>query len=163
MTSPLPSHTVDDVSGATKIAPFPTPSPSWSQDDPSHPGFLLNGQDKTPGRKAYFILLEAKPGKEDLVMKFLQDINNGVNQEPLTGPWFGLRYSKTTFAIFEAFPSVEGRSAHNVGPGGVNFQRSDLLKDMLAYPASINRMDVLHGKFGVMLGEKITPVVQEKL
>lgn len=163
MTSPLPAQTVDAISGSTKIAPFPTLSPSWSQDDPSHPGFLLNGQDKTPGRKAYFILLEAKPGKEDLVMKFLQDINDGVNQEPLTGPWFALRYSKTTFAIFEAFPSVEGRDAHNSGLGGVNFRRSELLKEMLAYPASINRLDVLHGKFGVMLGEKVTPVMQEKL
>jgi quinol monooxygenase YgiN len=142
---------------ATSLPPFPNPNPDWSQDDPAHPGFVLNGLDNTPGRKAYFILLEAKPGKEDLVLAFLRDINTGVDQEPMTGPWFALRYSKTTFCIFEAFPDVAGRNAHNDGPGGHNFRRFELLHDMLAYPAQIQRLDVLHGKFGVMLGKPVKP------
>jgi hypothetical protein len=28
---------------------------------------------------------------------------------------------------------------------------------MLAYPAQLYRLDVLHGKFDVMLGEQVTP------
>ena len=44
--------------------------------------------------------------------------------------------------------------------GGQNFLRSDLLHDMLAYPAQINRFDVLHSKFGVMLGEEISPILK---
>jgi hypothetical protein len=80
-----------------------------------------------------------------------------VNQEPGTGPWFGTRFSKTTFCIFEAFPNAEARHAHDAGPGGLNFSRVDFLKDVLAYPARIYRLDVLHGKFGTMFGEKVAP------
>src|SRR4029077_3540696 len=92
-----------------------------------------------------------------LLQGFLKDINAGVDKEPLTGPWFALRYSKTTFCIFEAFPDAEARHTHDHGPGGQNFLRSELLHDMLAYPAQLYRLDVLHGKFGVMLGQPIKP------
>ena len=141
-----------------QLPPFPNPHPSWSRDDLSHPGFVVHGEDNTPGNKAYFIHLEAKPGKEELVAGFLRDINNGVNQEPGTGPWFGLRYSKTTFCIFEAFPDAQRRHDHDDGPGGRNFLRAELLNDMLAYPAQLYRLDVMHGKFGVMLGQPVAPI-----
>ncbi|EMR69231.1 hypothetical protein MGN70_007529 [Eutypa lata] len=145
---------------ATDLPPFPNPSPSWSQDHPKHPGWLMQGVDDTPGRKAYFIQLEARPGKEELVAAFLRDINAGVDKEPGTGPWFGLRYSKTSFAIFEAFPDAAARHDHDRGPGGVNFKRADLLKDMLAHPAQLYRLDVLHGKFGTMFGQSVSPVAE---
>lgn len=129
----------------------------WSQDDESHPGFVVTGEDNTPGHKAYYIHLEAKPGQEDALQKFLADINAGVDQEPLTGPWFALRYSKTTFGIFEAFPDADARHTHDNGPGGRNFLRSALLHEMLAYPAHLYRLNALHGKYGVMLGQAVTP------
>jgi len=94
-------------------------------------------------------------------VQFLRDINNGVNQEPKTGPWFSLRYSKTTFCIFEAFPDATAREAHVNGPGGHNFLRAELLQEMLAYPARIYGLDVQHGKFGVILGENVTPIVEQ--
>jgi hypothetical protein len=43
---------------------------------------------------------------------------------------------------------------HDNGPGGHNFLRSELWRDMLAFPAQIYRMDALHGKFGVMLAKQ---------
>ncbi|KAK6084222.1 hypothetical protein SCUP234_01976 [Seiridium cupressi] len=123
-----------------------TPASDWSKDDKFHPGFVLNGTDDNPGKKAYYMHLKAKPGKEDLVARFLRDINNSVFQEQGTNPWFGLRYSQTTFAIFEAFSGSQYRTDHDNSPGGRNFLRVDLLKDMLAYPAQIFRLGVLHGK-----------------
>ena len=42
-----------------------------------------------------------------------------------------------------------------MGPGGRNFLRSDLLADVLAYPARLYRLDVMHGKYNVMLGHKV--------
>ena len=131
---------------------------SWSQDDPSHSGYVVSGVDDTPGDKAYYIHLEAKPGRGEAVQAFLRDINAGVDHEPLTGPWFALRYSETTFGIFEAFPDAAARHTHDGGPGGRNFLRSDELRDMLAYPAHLYRLDVLHGKFGVVLGRNVAPV-----
>ena len=87
--------------------------------------------------------------------QFLRDILAGVEQEPGTGPWFGTRFSDTTFGIFEAFPDVEARNAHNVGPGGQNFLRSADLEEMLAHSAHVFRLDILFGKFSTLFGKKI--------
>ena len=147
----------ESTATANNLPPNPNPKPDWSHDDSSHPGFVMNGLETsaTPGPKAYYIHLEAKPGKEEALQQFLHDINNGVNKEPLTGPWFALRYSKTTFCIFEAFPHAQGRQDHDNGPGGSNFfGRPDFLQETLAYPAQLYRLDVLHGKFGVILGKE---------
>jgi quinol monooxygenase YgiN len=119
-------------------------------------GWVRSGRDDTPGRKAYYINLEAKPGKGDKVEQFLRDILAGVEQEPGTGPWFGCRFSDTTFGIFEAFPDTAARNAHDIGPGGRNFLRSAELDEMLAYPAHLYRLDVMFCKFSVMFGKKIT-------
>jgi hypothetical protein len=140
------------TANSTPSVAMPNPSPDWSAANPAFPSFQLNGIDDTPGPKAYFIQLQAKQGK------FLRDINDGVNQEPGTGPWFALRYSQYTFAIFEAFPGAEARHAHDAGPGGQNFSRNEFLKDVLAEPAQIYRLDVMHGKFDTMFGNKVAPV-----
>ena len=146
----------DDMLGSSTTAPGPNPYPAeLLVDDPDHPGFVINGVDNTPGQKAYYIHLEAKPGKGELVQNFLRDILAGVNQEPLTGPWFAVRFSETTFGVFEAFPDSDARHAHDRGPGGQNFLRSDELHDMLAYPSRVYRLDILFGKFNVMFGKPI--------
>ena len=140
-------------------SPGPDPFPDeLLKDDPDHPGFVLSGVDSTPGQKAYYIHLEAKPEKANLVRDFLGDILVGVKEEPLTGPWFALQYTETTFGIFEAFPDVEARNAHNIGPGGQNFLRSEELHNMLAYPARVYRLDVLFGKFNTLFGKEIAEV-----
>ena len=121
-----------------------------------HPGWVRSGVDDKKGHKAYYINLEAKPGMGDKVEQFMRDILAGVEQEPGTGPWFGCRFSDTTFGIFEAFPDSAARDAHDVGPGGRNFLRSELLDEMLAYPSHIYRLDAMFGKFSTMFGKKIT-------
>ena len=121
-----------------------------------HPGWVRSGVDNKKGHKAYYINLEAKPGMGDKVEQFMRDILAGVEQEPGTGPWFGCRFSDTTFGIFEAFPDSAARDAHDIGPGGRNFLRSELLDEMLAYPSHIYRLDVMFGKFTTMFGKKIT-------
>jgi len=65
--------------------------------------------------KALFVKLEAKPGKENEVSKFLRDGQGLVQQEPATTAWFGIRLGSTTFAIFDAFPDEAGRDAHLSG------------------------------------------------
>ncbi len=131
------------------------PNPPDNAQVEAHRGWLRSGQDDAPGRKAYYINLEAKPGKGDKVEQFMRDILAGVEQEPGTGPWFGCRFSDTTFGIFEAFADSEGRTAHDFGPGGRNFLRSAELEEMLVYPAHVYRLDIMFGKFGVLFGKKI--------
>ena len=65
--------------------------------------------------KALLVKLEAKPGKENEVAKFLRDGQGLVAQEPATTAWFGIRLGPTTFAIFDAFADDAGRDAHLAG------------------------------------------------
>ena len=45
-------------------------------------------------------------------MQALRDIRACVEDEPATGPWYAVRHSDATFAIFEAFPDIAGRNSH---------------------------------------------------
>jgi hypothetical protein len=77
------------------------------------------------------------------VQKFLSDINAGVDPEPLTGPWFGLRFRRRHSASSRRFPDANARHTHDNGPGGRNFLRSELLHEMPAYHAQLDHLDVL--------------------
>ena len=59
-------------------------------------------------------------------------------------PWYGVRYTKRTFGIFEAFPNEQARDHHLAGKGArVLIKRSGAL---LAKPARIDTLDVLMSK-----------------
>jgi quinol monooxygenase YgiN len=64
---------------------------------------------------ALFVRLEAKPGKEADVEKFLRAGLPIVQEEPATTVWFALRLGPSTFAIYDAFPDESGRQAHLSG------------------------------------------------
>jgi len=61
---------------------------------------------------ALFVRLEAKPGKEKDVEKFLLGGLPLVQEEPATTAWFAIRMGPSTFGIFDAFPNEAGRQAH---------------------------------------------------
>jgi quinol monooxygenase YgiN len=61
------------------------------------------------------VLLEAKPGKEADAAAFLKSALPLVEAEPETVAWFGIQIGTSTFGIFDAFPSEEGRQAHLTG------------------------------------------------
>jgi hypothetical protein len=86
------------------------------------------------------------PGKGDEVQEMLRDILDCVEAEPATGPWYGVRYSDTTFGIFEAFPNLAGRQAHIDGGGGDIFRDVERMNSILAYPAHVYKVDVLLSK-----------------
>jgi hypothetical protein len=50
------------------------------------------------------VRLEAKPGKEAEVERFIRDGLSIVQGEPATAAWFGIRMGPSTFGIFDAFP-----------------------------------------------------------
>ena len=51
-----------------------------------------------------FVRIEAKPGKEVAIEKFLTGALPLVEAEPATTVWFALRLGPPTFGIFDAFP-----------------------------------------------------------
>ena len=65
---------------------------------------------------ALLVRLEAKPGKESAVVKFLEGALPLANQESTTPVWFALRLGPSTFGIFDAFADEAGRKAHLAGP-----------------------------------------------
>ena len=91
--------------------------------------------------KALFVKLEAKPGKENEVAKFLRDGQGLVQQEPATIAWFGLRLGPTTIAIFDAFADDAGRDAHL--SGNVAKALMEKAPELLAEPPKIEKADVL--------------------
>ena len=111
-----------------------------------HAGVRMTGTDGDDGPKAFYILIAARPGREQDVVQMLEDIRAAVEQEPATGPWYAVRHSPTTFAIFEAFPNIAGRNAHVSGAGGDIFRDVERMNRILAAPAHVQKVDVLAGK-----------------
>ena len=90
---------------------------------------------------ALLVRLEAKPGKEAEVEKFLRGGLPLVEQEPATLAWFGIRLGPTTFGIFDAFPDESGRQAHLSGKVAAALMAK--APELLAQPPVIEKADVL--------------------
>ena len=93
---------------------------------------------------ALFARLEAKPGKENEVAKFLETGLQLAKQESTTPLWFALRLGPTTFGVFDAFNDEAGRQAHLSGPIAQALMAK--ASELLAQPPSIEPIDVLGAK-----------------
>lgn len=94
--------------------------------------------------KGLRIELEARRGFEDELRDLVADIGSGVEAEPDTRPWFGLRRSKRRFEIFETFANESGRKRHLAGKGAAELiARSN---ELLERPAKVTRLDVIETK-----------------
>ena len=91
-----------------------------------------------------FARLEAKPGKEQELLEFLNQGLQLADQEATTPLWFALRLSPTVFAIFDAFTDEAGRQAHLAGP----IAKALMAKaaDLLVSPPVIEPVEVLGAK-----------------
>ena len=92
-------------------------------------------------RNALIVRLEAKPGKEQAVADFLTAGLEMTNREATTPVWFALRFSPTTFGVFDAFATEDDRQAHLVGDMANALMAS--ADEMLASPPAIESIDVL--------------------
>jgi quinol monooxygenase YgiN len=93
------------------------------------------------------VRLEAKSGRDLDVEKFLRSALPLVRQEPATTAWFAIRFGRSEYGIFDAFPDEDARHAHLAGPVARGLLAdSDLL---FAEPPDILRLDVLADKLPV--------------
>ena len=90
---------------------------------------------------ALLVRLEAKPGKEAAVEKFLAGALSLANQETTTPVWFALRLGPSTFAIFDAFADDAGRQTHLSGPIASALMAN--AAELLARAPQIEQVDVL--------------------
>ena len=95
-------------------------------------------------KKALFVRLEAKAGKEAEVESFLRGGLSVVQEEPATIAWFGIRLGPTTFGIFDAFPDEAGRQAHLSGKVAAALMAK--AGELLTEAPVIEKVDVLTAK-----------------
>ena len=90
---------------------------------------------------ALFARLEAKPGKENQVVKFLETGLALANQEATTPVWFALRLGPTTFGVFDAFTDESGCQAHLSGPIAKALMAQ--APELFSKPPLIDKIEVL--------------------
>jgi quinol monooxygenase YgiN len=93
---------------------------------------------------ALYVILEAKPGKEEEVASFLRGGLAVVQSEPATVAWFAIRLGPSKFGIFDAFPDEAGRQAHLAGRVAAALKEKG--PALLERPPVIEKIDVLAAK-----------------
>ena len=89
-------------------------------------------------------LLEAKPGKEEVLAELLRSAQALAVQESATVVWYAFRSGPRSFGIFDAFADDAGRTAHLQGQiAAALLGRAD---ELLASPPDIRKVDVLAAK-----------------
>jgi quinol monooxygenase YgiN len=99
---------------------------------------------ETMVRVALLVRLQAKPGKESEVARFLEDGLALANQEAATPIWFAIKLGPASFGIFDAFADEAGRKAHLAGQMAAALMAK--ASDLLAQPPQIEQVDVLAAK-----------------
>lgn len=95
-------------------------------------------------KKALFVRLEAKYGKEAEVEQFLDNGLGLVNEEPLTVDWYALKFSESSFGIFDTFEHDQGVEAHLNGKvAEALMAKAD---ELFAEPPKIEKIEILAAK-----------------
>jgi quinol monooxygenase YgiN len=90
------------------------------------------------------IRLQAKPGREQDLVGFLEGVMPLIRDEPATEAFFSFRLGPAEFGIFNAFETDAGRKAHVNGlASGALFGRAE---ELLATAPSVEMIDVLAAK-----------------
>jgi quinol monooxygenase YgiN len=90
------------------------------------------------------VRFEAKHGRDADVEALLESAVPLVVQEPGTIAWFGIRFGRSEYGIFDVFPDESARQAHLAGPvAHALMAQTDTL---LEGAPSIERLDVIAHK-----------------
>jgi quinol monooxygenase YgiN len=90
------------------------------------------------------VRLEARADREGDVEEFLRHALPLAKQEPATAAWFGLRFGRFEYGIFDVFFDEAGRDAHLAGPIAKELMgRAD---ELFTKPPRIQRFNVLADK-----------------
>jgi quinol monooxygenase YgiN len=93
---------------------------------------------------ALLVRLEAKPGKEAEVEKFLNSGLPIVEEEPATITWYAIKLGPSTYGIFDTFPDDQGRQAHLSGKVAAALMAK--ASELFSEPPQIRQVEVLAAK-----------------
>jgi quinol monooxygenase YgiN len=96
---------------------------------------------------ALLVRLEARHGQDHALETFLASAVPLVRAEPATTAWFALRFGRSEYGIFDAFPNEAGRQAHLAGAVAAALGKEG--KQLLAGEPRIEKVDVLASKLPV--------------
>lgn len=95
-------------------------------------------------RVGLLVRLHALHGRENELAEFLRGGLPLVHDEAYTPVWFALRFSATSFGLFDVFDDDEARQRHLAGRlATALFARA---ADLLAAPPQVEKLDVLATK-----------------
>lgn len=66
-------------------------------------------------RQALWVMLKAKPGREEEIEAFLADGARMAGNEPGTVTWYGVKMGPGVYGVFDTFNDEAGRDAHKNG------------------------------------------------
>jgi len=95
-------------------------------------------------KKAIWVMLKAKPGKEGDVEAFLKQGAAMSQDEPRTITWYGVKIAPGMYGVFDTFDDEAGRDAHLNGEiaKALMANASELFSNEL----KIEKMDILADK-----------------
>ncbi|HKW11295.1 MAG TPA: antibiotic biosynthesis monooxygenase [Gemmatimonadaceae bacterium] len=89
-------------------------------------------------------VLQAKPGKEQEVERFLKSALPMAEAERETVSWYALKLGPSKFGIFDTFADQRGRDAHLAGDiAKALFARAE---ELFAKPPAIDQPEILAAK-----------------
>ena len=93
---------------------------------------------------ALWVVMEAKPGKEKELEKFLNSGLEIVQSEQQTITWYVIKLAPNSFGIFDTFETEEGRQAHLTGRLASALMAKS--EELLTKPPSIEKLDIITAK-----------------
>jgi quinol monooxygenase YgiN len=104
----------------------------------------MSQEDSIVVKKAIWVMLKAKPGKEAEVEAFLSQGALLAKEEPLTVNWYGVKMAPGVYGVFDTFAAEEGRDAHLSGEIAKALMAN--APDLFSNEIRIEKMDVLASK-----------------
>jgi quinol monooxygenase YgiN len=123
-----------------------TPRCSFISYDLPPNGYLMHliPGGKTMAKLAIWAQLEAKPGKEQEVEKFLKSAQPLAEQEKGTISWYAIKMGPSKYGIFDTFADENGRNAHLNGEiAKALFAKA---QELFAKPPEIAKPEILASK-----------------
>ncbi len=95
-------------------------------------------------KQAIWVMLKAKPGKEQEVEAFLKAGATMSQDEPQTVTWYGVKIAPGMYGVFDTFDDEQGRDAHMNG----EIAKALMAKapDLFSNEVKIEQMEILARK-----------------
>ena len=93
---------------------------------------------------AIWVMLKAKPGKENDVEAFLKQGASMAQDEPQTVTWYGVKIAPGMYGVFDTFDDEAGRDAHLTGSIAQALMAN--AAELFSNEIKIEKMDILGSK-----------------